>query len=468
MINKTIFTEDFLLKSENARVLYHNYAKNLPIIDYHNHLLPEHIAENKQFDDLTEIWLDGDHYKWRAMRALGLNEDLITGNASNHDKFMAWANIVPSMVRNPLFHWTHLELKNPFNVHDYLNKDTAGDIYKSVNEQLRQEKFSTQGLINHFKVEMLGTTDNPCFNLEHHENIAKQGLSFKVKPTFRPDRLLNIQDAELFKKSVDQLVDITGIEINSISSLLEVLTLRVNYFEQQGCSISDQAFGNLPSSFELTLKEEQEFSTFLKTEGAHFSNPDAFCGFFLVELCKLYHKKGWVQQFHIGALRNTNKAMFNKLGADSGFDSIGDNRHAEKLAALLSHLNFTDQLAKTIVYNLNPADNEVFAAMMNNFSDGGVKGKMQFGSGWWFLDQKDGIEKQLNTLSQLGILSTFIGMLTDSRSFLSFSRHEYFRRILCNLLGEDMKNGLIPNDEVWIGQVVQDICYYNAKNYFSI
>ncbi|MBB6501739.1 glucuronate isomerase [Pedobacter cryoconitis] len=468
MTEGNIITENFLLTNKKAVSLYHGYAKDLPVIDFHNHLSPLLIAEDRKFENLTDIWLKGDHYKWRAMRAMGIDEELITGKAGDAEKFKAWAGVVPSTLRNPLFHWTHMELKNPFGIETYLNTGSAEKIYQRGNELLLQDEFSARSLLRNFNVEMLSTTDDPCDALNHHQQLAQEGFEIKVKPTFRPDKVLMITSPGSFKSYLKLLGDKAGIEITDIDSLLEALKRRVDFFAAHQCSIADHGISVLPGQFALSAKLVQEFKVFLKSDQALFSNPDAFAGFVLTELCKMYHEKGWVQQFHLGAIRNNNKKMFHELGADAGFDSIGDYRHAGNLNAFLSQLNKTDQLAKTIVYNLNPSDFEMIATTIGNFADGRVKGKMQLGSGWWFLDQKDGIERQLNALSNMGIVGTFVGMLTDSRSFLSYSRHEYFRRILCNLFGSDMDQGLLPDDEQWVGQVIQDICYYNAKNYFGL
>ncbi|KIO77662.1 glucuronate isomerase [Pedobacter lusitanus] len=468
MTEGTLITDDFLLTNKKAVLLYHEYAKNLPVIDFHNHLAPSQIAENKKFANLTEIWLKGDHYKWRAMRALGVDERLITGNASDYDKFKAWADIVPATLRNPLFHWTHMELKNPFGIHEYLNAGSADSIYQRTNELLSQDGFTSRSLLKKFKVEMLSTTDDPCDDLTYHQQLNNEGFEIRVKPSFRPDKVFAISKPDSFKHYLKLLSEKSGIAITDLSSLLDALKNRVDFFDLHHCSISDHGLSILPSRFTLSPAEEQEFKVFLKSDQAVFSNPDAFTGLILTELCKMYHQRGWVQQFHIGAIRNNNIGMLHKLGPDTGFDSIGDYKHAENLTAFLSYLNLTDQLTRTVVYNLNPADNEMIATMLGNFADGRVKGKMQFGSGWWFLDQKDGIEKQLNALSNMGIVSSFIGMLTDSRSFLSYSRHEYFRRILCNLLGSEMETGLLPDDEKWVGGMISDICYHNAKNYFGL
>ncbi|WP_276090356.1 glucuronate isomerase [Pedobacter sp. JY14-1] len=468
MTEGAVISEDFLLSSGKARVLYHDYVKDLPVIDYHNHLPPAEIAENKKFSTLTEIWLKGDHYKWRAQRALGVSEAFITGEASDYEKFMAWAKIVPATVRNPLFHWTHMELRDPFGLNNYLNERSAEWIYAHCNELLCQDGFSTQGLLEHYKVEMVGTTDDPCDDLAHHRQLTENGYAVKVKPSFRPDKALMIDKTEQFREYMKRLSTVSGVEITDLPSLIEALASRVAYFDLHHCVISDHGLSALPATYLLTDAEKSEFEVFLMTEGSVFSNPDAFCGHVLTELCRMYHERGWVQQFHLGAIRNNNLGMFYRLGADAGYDSIGDFAQIERMSKFFGYLSATDQLAKTIIYNLNPADNEAFAAMTGNFADGDVKGKMQFGSGWWFLDQKDGIERQLNALSNMGILSNFIGMLTDSRSFLSYSRHDYFRRILCNLLGAEMESGLLPDDEKWIGQIAGDICYQNAKSYFGL
>lgn len=462
-------TEDFLLQNERARILYHQYAKDMPIIDYHNHLPPQEIAESKKFKNLTEIWLKGDHYKWRAMRTFGIDEKYITGDAKDEEKFLQWAKVVPYTIRNPLFHWTHLELQNPFGINEYLNEGSAPGIYEHCNALLQQDDFSTRSLLQHFKVEMVGTTDDPCDDLSAHRQLAADGFATKVLPSFRPDKACAIQNRQAFIDYLRKLENTTNVQIKDISSFLEALQQRVNYFHDNGCRVSDHGFLQLPGSFELTTEAEKEFAQFIgSNDSKPFSEPEAFFGFVLVQLCRMYHAKGWVQQFHLGALRNNNSRMMRQLGPDTGFDSIADVSHASSMSRFFDALDTTGQLTKTIIYNLNPADNELFATMIGNFNDGSVKGKIQFGSGWWFLDQKDGMERQLNALSNMGLISTFVGMITDSRSFLSYSRHEYFRRVLCNLLGTEMENGELPDDEKWIGEIVQNICYYNAKEYFGL
>jgi glucuronate isomerase len=460
-------TEDFLLHGTAAKRLYHDFAKDLPIIDYHCHLPPDEIAGNKKFANLTEIWLKGDHYKWRALRTLGVSEDLITGHATDEQKFHAWARMVPQTVRNPLFHWTHLELKNVFGITEYLNEKNASSVYKACNEQLANSTHTTKALLEFFKVEYVGTTDEPWDSLQYHRQIAADNFSIRVSPSFRPDKVLFIDKPDFFTH-LQSLEKASGIAVKDIASLLEALKNRIEFFHSNGCRVSDHGLIQMPARFELSQKLETEFAVFAGERRGNFSDPEAFMGYVLAQLCKMYCDKDWVQQFHLGPIRNNNTRLNKKLGADSGFDSIGDFPQALHMSRFFDHLDQEDQLAKTVIYNINPADNEVFASMLGNFNDGSRKGKMQFGSGWWFLDQKDGMEKQLNAFSNMGLISTFIGMITDSRSFLSFPRHEYFRRIMCNLIGEEMEKGLLPNDEQWMGGLVKDICYYNAKEYFDI
>ncbi len=463
----TFLTDDFLLQNKTARRLYHEYAKDLPIIDYHNHLSPHEIAEDKKFENLTQIWLKGDHYKWRAMRAFGIAEKFITGDASDEDKFMQWAKVVPYTLKNPLFHWTHMELLKPFGINEYLNEHSAPAIYTHCNQLLQTEGFSTRSLLRTFNVEMLGTTDDPCNDLTAHQQICKEGFEVRVLPSFRPDKLLNIEDSDAFVECLKRLKTVSGMEVKTLADFINALQNRVAYFHENGCRVADHGLSQMPSEFELSKDAVLNFEQFIQYPGVPFSNPGAFAGFILLELCKMYHANGWVQQFHLGALRNNNSRMLRIIGTDAGFDSIGDFRHAQNLSHFLNELDNTDQLAKTILYNLNPVDNELFATMAGNFNSGDIKGKIQYGAAWWFLDQKDGIEKQLNTLANMSLISTFIGMTTDSRSFLSYSRHEYFRRILCNLLGKEMESGELPDDMEWIGKLVQDISCNNARRYFG-
>ncbi len=461
-------TDNFLLQGKIAQRLYHDYVKELPIIDYHCHLPPDEIANNKKFANLTEIWLKGDHYKWRALRTLGVSEHFITGDAGDEEKFTTWAKMVPLTVRNPLFHWTHMELKNVFGITDYLNEKTAPGIYKACNELLQTSAYTTKSILSSFKVEYVGTTDEPWDSLEHHKQLAAEKFPIRVSPSFRPDKILFIDKKEDFFQYLLALQNASGINITDIPSLLEALQNRIDFFHTNGCRVSDHGFIQMPGKTEFSHSLETEFTCFVVSKKGTYSDPQAFMGFMMLELCKMYHKKNWVQQFHLGPIRDNNTRLNKKLGANSGFDSVGDFPQAMQMSAFFDRLDQSEQLAKTVIYNINPSDNEVFASMLGNFNDGHIKGKMQFGSGWWFLDQKDGMEKQLNALSNIGLISTFIGMITDSRSFLSFPRHEYFRRILCNLIGEEMEKGILPNDEKWMGDILKNICYYNAKEYFNL
>lgn len=461
-------TENFLLQSDFAVKLYHDYAKDLPIIDYHCHLPPNEIAQNRQFGNITKIWLEGDHYKWRAMRTLGINEKYITGDGSDEEKFNQWAYTVPYTMRNPLYHWTHLELKRYFGVNELLSPDSAKKIYKSTSEQLSTPEFATRSLLTKMKVEVVCTTDDPADSLEYHQQIQKDNLKTLILPTFRPDKSFAIENPSGYKSYLGKLSEAAGIEITSFKSLISALEKRAAFFHSVGGRLSDHGLENLyyPED-KNAFSAEKLFEKVFRGENLSKEEIHFFKYSVLIELGRIYHKHGWTQQYHIGALRNTNQRMLAKLGPDTGFDSIGDFSQAVALSRFLNELDSTDQLTKTILYNLNPADNEVMATMIGNFNDGSTKGKVQFGSAWWFLDQKDGMEKQINALSNLGLLSCFIGMLTDSRSFLSYPRHEYFRRILCNLIGKDVANGELPADEKWLGKLVSDICYHNARNYFN-
>jgi len=463
---KSFITDDFLLRSSFAQKLYHDYAKELPIIDYHNHLPSDEIAVDRRFENITRIWLGGDHYKWRAMRTLGIDESYITGNKSDHEKFLKWAAVVPYTMRNPLYHWTHLELQRYFGIHDLLQPETANAVYGKANAALGTPEFSTRGLLAKMKVEVVCTTDDPVDSLQPHQQLAGTNFKTKVLPTFRPDKVYNFSTTSAFLAYRDLLANSSGMEITSYDTLLQALQNRVDYFHQNGCRLADHGLSQLTTPDSAVDNPHKIFEKLNRKETLSLAESNAFRYHVLVELCRMYHQRGWVQQFHLGALRNTNTRMLTQLGPDTGFDSIGDFSQASALAVFLNALDSTNQLCKTILYNLNPADNEVFAAMIGNFNDGSVKGKVQYGSAWWFLDQKDGMEKQLNAISNMGLLSCFIGMLTDSRSFMSFPRHEYFRRILCNLIGQDVENGELPADEKWLGKLVADVCYYNAKEYF--
>ncbi|MBX2963530.1 MAG: glucuronate isomerase [Cyclobacteriaceae bacterium] len=468
LISKVSFlSEDFLLQNEFARTLYHSYAKNLPIIDYHCHLPPKEIADNKQFETISQIWLAGDHYKWRAMRTLGINEKYITGSASDKEKFIQWAYAVPYTVRNPLFHWTHLELQRYFSIYDLLNPDSAEKIYSQTNESLNTSEFTTRALLKKMNVEVVCTTDDPADSLEYHQLIKKDNFGTLILPTFRPDKAYAVEQPSAYNQYLAVLGKASGIEIKNYTDLLDALKNRIEFFASVGCQLADHGLEQLYFTDRAAAPIETIFKKLRNEETLNNEEVKYFKYNTLLELARLYHNYGWTQQFHLGALRNTNIRMLSQLGPDTGFDSIGDYSQAVALSRFLNALDSTDQLTKTILYNLNPSDNEVMGTMIGNFNDGSVKGKVQFGSAWWFLDQKDGMEKQINALSNLGLLSCFIGMLTDSRSFLSYPRHEYFRRILCNLIGKDVEQGELPADEKWLGKIVTDICYNNAKAYFD-
>ena len=473
----TIFNDSFLLETKLANTLYHSYAAGLPIIDYHNHLSPKAIAKNSSYDTLTDIWLTGDHYKYRAMRAWGVPEKFISGSATKEQKFLAWAECLPQTLRNPLFHWSHMELKNSFGINEYLNKTNAFAIYKNANKQLQKKALSTRGILSSYKVELVGTTDDPCDNLQYHKQLQKEAgtLSNKINatakmlPTFRPDKIFQIQNKEAFMQYLHALEKAANCKIKTIADLLGALEQRVNYFHENGCRIADHGLNNMPSSLSFTKELDIAFTHFIQNKkDLHFSMADNFVGVVLLALSKMYYKKGWVQQFHLGPIRNNNTRLQEKLGFDAGADSIGDYTQAKTLSHFLNTLDAKGQLCKTILYNSNPADNEVFATLCGNFNESGIRGKLQFGAAWWFLDQKEGIEKQINAISNMGLVSTFIGMTTDSRSILSYSRHEYFRRVICNLFAKDMLAGLLPNDEKWVGEIVKNISYFNAKEYFKL
>ncbi|WP_308991114.1 glucuronate isomerase [Mariniflexile litorale] len=465
-MSKKFIHNNFLLENKYAEELYHNYSKNQPIIDYHNHLSPQQIAEDKTFENITNVWINGDHYKWRAMRTLGINEKFITGDATDKEKFLNWAKTVPYTMRNPLYHWTHLELAKYFGITDLLSEKTAEKVWEQTQDQLNAGTHSTRQLLQKVNAELVCTTEDPIDNLQYHQQLAKSDFNVKVSTAFRPDKAILI-NADGYNTYLDSLEKSAGVSINSYQDLLSALRKRIEFFNANGCKLCDHGLDQI--YFENYTESDIKAIFAKKREGKTISNDDAlkFQSAVLVFLCETYHEFGWVQQFHLGALRNNNARMHRILGPDTGWDSIGDYPQAQKLSAFLNALDSKDKLTKTIIYNLNPADNEVMATMIGNFNDGSVKGKVQFGSGWWFLDQKDGMTKQLNALSNMGLISCFIGMLTDSRSFLSFPRHEYFRRILCNLLGDEIKRGELPNDMEWIGKMVSDISYNNAKEYFK-
>jgi len=466
MANHEAFIHDnFLLETPFAQELYHKYAAPQPIIDYHCHLSPEKIANNYQFKNISEIWIDGDHYKWRAMRTLGIDERYITGDASPKEKFVQWASCVPKLIRNPLYHWTHLELKRYFDIDELLSADNAEAIYDKTSKMLQLPEYSTLGLLKKMGVETVCTTEDPVDTLEYHKNF-KQSAMLTLSTAFRPDKAIEIQ-LDSFPDYINQLAQVVGFSITSFDSLMSALDQRMDYFHAHGCLLSDHGLEQIRFAASKEHTVNSIFNKRMAGTPLTRTEEDQFKTATLLFLAKGYHKRGWVQQYHLGALRNNNKRMYEELGPDTGWDSIGDFSQAKGLSDFFNTLDQTNELTKTIIYNLNPSDNELLATMIGNFNDGSAEGKMQFGSGWWFLDQLDGMTKQINALSNMGVLSTFIGMLTDSRSFMSFPRHEYFRRILCNILGEDVKKGHIPNNLEHIGPIVADICYNNAKSYFN-
>lgn len=464
---KQFLDDNFLLTTKTAELLYHTYAKDLPIIDYHNHLSPAAIANNDQFGTITQAWLNGDHYKWRAMRANGVYEGFITGNKSDREKFDQWAATVPYIMRNPLYHWTHLELKRYFGIQDQLSAQTSAKIYEQANRLLQTDEYRVRGLLEKMKVEVVCTTDDPLDNLEHHQQLRDENYSIQVLPAFRPDKAMAVDDTATFNTYVDALEAVSNIAIGSYQEYLAALKSRHDYFVSNHCCISDHGLEHIYAEDYTDAEINSSFEKIRSGIDLSLEERNKLKSALLLTFAEWNWEKGFVQQYHLGALRNNNSRMMNSLGADTGWDSIGDFSQAKALSKFLNRLDANNTLAKTILYNLNPSDNEIFATMIGNFNDGSIAGKVQWGSGWWFMDQKEGMVNQLNTLSNMGLLSRFVGMLTDSRSFLSFPRHEYFRRILCDLFGKDIENGELPNDPTWIGKVIQDICYYNAKNYFN-
>lgn len=464
---KKFLDDNFLLQTKAAQQLYHEFAKQMPVIDYHNHLLPQQIADDICFENITQAWLYGDHYKWRAMRTNGMDESYCTGSRSDYEKFEAWASTVPYTLRNPLYHWTHLELQRYFDVQDLLSPATAKKIYEECSAKLQSAEYSVRNLLRKMKVDFLSTTDDPTDMLLHHEKIIADGFEIKVLPTFRPDKAMQVSDPDTFNAWVNKLQEASNISISTFDQYFEALQNRHDYFASMGCMASDHGLENMVAE-ECTYSAMQFiFSKIRAGKELDMEEQLQFASGMLREFAKMNYAKGWVQQFHMGAIRNNNKRKMLELGADTGWDSIGNSLDAKALTKFLDGLDADNMLAKTIIYNLNPADNAIMATMTGNFNDGSYPGKVQWGSAWWFLDQKDGMEQQLNTLSNMGLLSRFVGMLTDSRSFLSYPRHEYFRRILCNLFGNDIENGELPNDIAWTGKVIQDICYNNAKRYFA-
>ncbi len=462
--------DDFLLTNEHSRRLYHNFAAAQPIIDYHNHLSPQDIAENRRFADLFEMWIDHDHYKWRAMRANGVDEALVTGDAAPKDKFLAFARTVPHTIRNPIYHWTHMELKRFFDIDELLSESNAESIWDRCNEQIAdREDLSTQGILQQFKVTALCTTDDPTDSLEHHQSIAEAGTCpAAVYPAFRPDWALFVDRPTEFVAWLKKLESSTDISITKFDDLLAALKNRHDFFHSMGSRLSDHGCEYVPANFCSQSVAAKIFDAALDGTAATVEQFDQYSTFLLQYLAKLDHEKGWTNQFHTGVWRNNNSRLFSEIGRDIGCDSMGDTAQGRSLQQFLDRLDDEDCLPKTIVYNLNPTDNYLISTMLGNFQGGETPGKMQFGSGWWFLDQKEGMEMQINTLSSTGLLSHFVGMLTDSRSFMSFPRHEYFRRILCDILGRDILNGEVPNDDSLVGPMVERICYGNAKSYLGL
>ncbi len=464
---KQFLDEHFLLKSRSAQELYHRFAREMPIVDYHCHLSPKDIAEDRIFNNISEVWLHGDHYKWRAMRTNGVHESYCTGDQPDKDKFIQWARTVPYTLRNPLYHWTHMELSRYFGINELLCGDNAERIYDQCSNMLRSPDFSVQHLLKKMNVQLVCTTDDPTDSLEYHKKLLDQGAAITMVPAFRPDQAMNVTNTVQFLDYIGKVEQVTNRTISNLNQYLDALKSRHDYFSEMGCRVSDHGLEEIYSENYSDTEVNVLFIKILNRKQLNLQEQRVFRSAMLDHFAQWDHEKGWVQQFHLGALRNNNSRMMAKLGPDTGWDSIGNFDHGKPLARFLDNLDKKDKLAKTILYNLNPADNELMASMIGNFNDGSIAGKLQFGSGWWFLDQKDGIIRQLNALSNLGLLSRFIGMLTDSRSFLSFPRHEYFRRVLCDLLGNEIEDGELPNEIEWVGKVVQDICYYNNLNYFG-
>jgi glucuronate isomerase len=465
---KEFLNDNFLLDNEVSVELYHNHAKKMPIFDYHCHLSPKEIAEDKRYKNITELWLGGDHYKWRAMRSNGIDEKYITGDATDYEKFKAWTSTVPYCIGNPLYHWSHLELKRYFGIDSIISPETTDEIWEKANAMLQEDGFTAREFLKKSNVKVLATTDDAIDSLEYHKMIREdESFDIKVLPALRPDKGINIE-RNTFLPWVEALGEVAGVEIKSYEDFIKALELRVDFFHEEGCRVSDHGIDDI--FFMLATDEEVDgiFKKAMKGEELSPEEVEKYKTKTLVNLGRMYAERGWAMQLHIGALRNNNSLMFNKLGPDSGFDSIQDQHIAKKVSALLDELNKESKLPKTILYNLNAADNDILGTMIGNFQGDGIPGKMQFGSGWWFHDQKDGMIKQMTSLANLGLLRRFVGMVTDSRSFLSYIRHEYFRRILCNLIGTWVANGEAPYDMDLLGSMVEEICYYNALEYFGI
>ena len=460
--------EHFLLKTHTAQRLYQKYAAHQPILDYHCHLSPKDIAENRRFENLTEIWLEGDHYKWRAMRANGIPEDYCTGKAEPYEKFRAWAKTVPYAIRNPLYHWTHLELSRYFGIEKLLDESTASEIWERANDHLQNSDLTAHGILKKFHVKALCTTDDPTDSLEFHDHIDTSSLPTRVFPAFRPDGAFNITDPHAFNQWVNRLGERAGVDINDLTRFLDALEVRHDYFHEHGCRLSDHGLASCPAEFATHAEAADIFRRVRNGEAASLDVSGKFAGFLMHFFGELDSRRGWTKQLHLGAARNNNTRMLRTLGKDTGYDCIGDGPQIAHLVAYLDRLENANHLPKIILYNVNPSDNYAFASVINSFQEGEVPGKIQFGTSWWFLDQKEGIEWQLNALSNCGLLSRFVGMVTDSRSFMSYPRHEYFRRVLCNLLGAEMESGDLPADEALLGAVISSVCYNNAASYFHL
>ena len=464
----SFITDDFLLQNVTGCTLYHEYAKSEPIFDYHCHLPPQDVACNRRFANLFEIWLEGDHYKWRAMRANGVPETLCTGDADPYEKFLAWCKTVPFTLRNPLYHWSHLELQRYFDIDLPINEDTAKEIWESSNEKLKSDDLSAHGILKRFKVKVVGTTDDPTDSLENHQAIQSMDLDTKVIPTFRPDKGLQVDNPKAFNEWIGRLAEVAGVAIDSFSSFLDALKKRHDFFHEMGGRLTDHGLERCFYAETSEATVSNVFNNARKGTAATKSEKEQF-GFFLMrEVGRWNAEKAWTMQLHLGALRNNNTRMLNLVGPDTGLDSIGDTPQVETMGKFFDSLDQTNQLPKTVVYNLNWSDNYSVATMLGNFQDGVIPGKMQLGTGWWHLDQKEAMAAQMNALSNLGLFPRFVGMLTDSRSFLSYPRHEYFRRILCNLVGTDVENGELPKDMELVGGMVRNICYQNAVDYFGV
>ena len=463
---KQFMDENFLLDTNTAQELFHNHAAKMPIIDYHCHLVPQMVAEDHKFRSITELWLGGDHYKWRAMRTNGIAEEYCTGNASDWEKFEKWAETMPYTFRNPLYHWSHLELKTAFGIEKQLSPKTAREIYDICNEKLQQPEFSARGLMRHYNVECVCTTDDPIDDLRYHKQTAASGFEIKMLPAWRPDRAMNIEKPD-FADYMQKLSEVSEVEINSYKTMLDALQKRHDFFAENGCKLSDHGLEHFYDEPYTDSQIETIFSKALRGMQLSTTEIHQYKHAFLKACGEMDYDSDWTQQYHYGAIRDNNTVMFNKVGADTGFDSIGEFNTALAMSHFLNELNNEGKLTRTILYTLNPCANEMIATMLGNFQDGVTPGKIQFGSGWWFNDQLDGMTRQMNTLSVLGLLSRFVGMLTDSRSFLSYPRHEYFRRLLCNILGNDVEKGLLPNDQETLVRMVEDISYNNARRYFN-